>query len=71
MELNKIKTIFISGETGSLGQAFLKDILCGNKVGCKTVFINRNYKETKPLNQITSVKNLKEATNCIIRNLEK
>jgi D-glycero-D-manno-heptose 1,7-bisphosphate phosphatase len=47
------------------------DILCGNKAGCKTIFINRNYKEKKPITQIASVKNLKEATKCIIRNLNK
>jgi len=49
----------------------LMDILCGNKAGCKTIFINRNYKEKKPLSQIVSVKNLKEATKCIIKNLKK
>ena len=47
------------------------DILCGNKAGCKTIFINRNYKEKKPIQQIASVKNLREATNCIINRLEK
>lgn len=47
------------------------DILCGQKAGCKTIFINRKYKEKKPINQIVSVKNLKEATNCIINTLEK
>ena len=48
----------------------LIDILCGNKAGCKTIFINRNYQEKKPLNHISSVKNLIEATNYIIKNLE-
>ena len=52
-----------------IGDRFM-DILCGNKAGCKTIFINRNYKEKKPLNQLSSVKNLKEATNFIIKNLE-
>ena len=47
------------------------DILCGNRVGCKTIFINRNYKEKKPIQQIASVKNLREATNFIINRLEK
>lgn len=46
------------------------DILCGNQAGCKTIFINRNYREKKPLKQIASVKNLKEATNCIINDLK-
>ena len=47
------------------------DILCGSKVGCKTIFINRNYKEKKPIKQIASVRNLKEATDCIINKLGK
>jgi len=47
------------------------DIICGNKAGCKTIFINRNYKEKKPLTQIASVKSFKEATNCIVRSLKK
>jgi D-glycero-D-manno-heptose 1,7-bisphosphate phosphatase len=47
------------------------DILCGSRVGCKTIFINRNYKEKKPTKQIASVKNLMEATKCIINKLEK
>ena len=49
----------------------LMDILCGNEAGCKIIFINRNYKEKKPLSQIVSVKNLKEVTKCIIKNLKK
>ena len=53
-----------------IGDRFM-DILCGNKVGCKTIFINRNYKEKKPTKQIASVRNLREATNCIINKLEK
>ena len=48
-----------------IGDRFM-DILCGNKVGCKTIFINRNYKEKKPIKQIASVRNLKEATDCIV-----
>jgi D-glycero-D-manno-heptose 1,7-bisphosphate phosphatase len=47
------------------------DILCGSRVGCKTIFINRNYKEKKPTKQIASVRNLMEATKCIINKLEK
>ena len=44
------------------------DILCGKRVGCKTIFIDRNYKEQKPKIQNVSVKNLKEATNYILNN---
>jgi D-glycero-D-manno-heptose 1,7-bisphosphate phosphatase len=47
------------------------DILCGSRVGCKTIFINRNYKEKKHTKQIESVRNLMEATKCIINKLEK
>ena len=46
------------------------DILCGEKVGCKTIFINRNYDEKKPKYQIASVKNIKEAASCIIRDIK-
>ena len=49
----------------------LVDIKCGKKVGCKTIFINRNYKEKKPSNKIQSVKNLKEATDSILNDLDK
>ena len=49
----------------------LVDIKCGKKVGCKTIFINRNYKEKKPSNNIQSVKNLKEATDTILNDLDK
>ena len=48
----------------------LSDILSGKKAGCRTVFINRNYKEKKPNNQETSVANLEEATKYIINNNE-
>ena len=44
------------------------DILCGKRVGCKTIFIDRNYKEQKPKTQNVSVKNLKEVTNYILNN---
>jgi D-glycero-D-manno-heptose 1,7-bisphosphate phosphatase len=53
-----------------IGDRFM-DILCGSKVGCKTIFINRNYKEKKPTKQIASVRNLREATICIASRLEK
>lgn len=44
------------------------DIVCGNSIGCKTIFIDRNYGEKKPKTQITSVKNLNEATKYILKN---
>ena len=43
----------------------LTDIVSGKKAGCRTVFIDRNYKEKKPINQDVSVSNLKEATKFI------
>lgn len=43
------------------------DIICGRRVGCKTIFIDRNYKEKKPKIQNVSVRNLKEATTYIQR----
>ena len=44
------------------------DIICGNSIGCKTIFIDRNYKEKKPKVQNISVKNLNEATKYILKN---
>ena len=49
----------------------LMDIKCGKKVGCKTIFINRNYKEKIPSGKTPSVKNLKEATETILNDLKK
>ena len=46
------------------------DIDCGNKVGCKSIFIDRNYLEKKPFNQMVSVKNIKEATNFILKDIK-
>jgi D-glycero-D-manno-heptose 1,7-bisphosphate phosphatase len=62
-ELNNInlKKSYMIGDRSS-------DILCGKRVGCKTIFIDRNYKEQKPKTQNVSVKNLKEATNYILKN---
>ena len=62
-ELNNInlKKSYMIGDRSS-------DILCGKRVGCKTIFIDRNYKEQKPKTQNVSVKNLKEATNYILNN---
>ena len=38
-----------------------KDIEAGNKVGCRSIFINRNYKEKKPSTQFATVKSLSGA----------
>ena len=46
------------------------DVICGKRAGCKTIFINRNYKEKRPGDQIASVKNIKEATSCIIKDIK-
>lgn len=62
-EINNInlKKSYMVGDRSS-------DIICGKRVGCKTIFIDRNYKEAKPKKQNISVKNLKEATNYILNN---
>lgn len=44
------------------------DIEAGNKVGCKTIFIDYNYNEKKPINYNHKVKSLKEATKIILKN---
>jgi D-glycero-D-manno-heptose 1,7-bisphosphate phosphatase len=44
------------------------DIEAGKKVGCRLIFINRNYKESKPIIQEKTVNNLKSATNYILKN---
>ena len=43
------------------------DILAGYTVGCKSIFINRNYAEKKPKLQIKSVNSFAEAARYIIR----
>ena len=44
------------------------DIEAGKKVGCRLIFINRNYKEPKPISQEKTVNNLKRATHYILKN---
>ena len=44
------------------------DIEAGKKVGCRLIFINRNYKEPKPISQEKTVNNLRTATNYILKN---
>ena len=57
MELNKLKTIFISGGTGSFGQAFLKDILKKNKFLKKIIIFSRDeFKQYSLKNKFKSHK---------------
>jgi D-glycero-D-manno-heptose 1,7-bisphosphate phosphatase len=44
------------------------DIEAGKKVGCRLIFINRNYKEPKPISQEKTFNNLRTATNYILKN---
>jgi D-glycero-D-manno-heptose 1,7-bisphosphate phosphatase len=44
------------------------DIEAGNSAGCKTIFLDYNYKEKRPFNYKYKVKSLKEATNIILKN---
>ena len=53
-----------------IGDRFI-DIECGNQAGCKTIFIDRKYKENKPKNYFASVRNLRDAVNFIIKDLIK
>ena len=42
-----------------------KDIEAGNRLGCKTIFINRNYKEKKPIDPNFSTDTLLNAVHLI------
>ena len=53
-----LKKSFVIGDRKS-------DIESGLKAGCKTIFIDRNYKEKKPSKQNYTVKNLSSAIRCI------
>ena len=44
------------------------DIEAGRRVGCRLIFINRNYQEPKPISQEKTVNNLRTATNYILKN---
>tara|TARA_B100000579_G_C22848630_1_gene865948 strand:- start:1743 stop:2279 length:537 start_codon:yes stop_codon:yes gene_type:complete len=44
------------------------DIDCAKKVACKSIFIDRNYKEKKPKEQVFTTKSLNKAANYIIEN---
>lgn len=43
------------------------DILAGRKANCRTIFIDRNYAEKKPLIQEATLANLKQATEYITK----
>jgi D-glycero-D-manno-heptose 1,7-bisphosphate phosphatase len=43
------------------------DIEAGIKAGCKTIFINKNYSESKPKKQDKTVKSLNAAVNYILK----
>ncbi len=42
------------------------DIQAGHKVGCKSIFIDRNYNEKKPINHDYTVKSFSEAARVIL-----
>ena len=42
-------------------------MLAAQKVDCKSIFINRNYKEKKPTTQIKTVRSFAEAAKYIIK----
>lgn len=44
------------------------DIDAGIRAGCSSIFVDRNYLETKPKNQIFTAKNFNMAANFIIKN---
>ena len=43
------------------------DIEAANAIRCRSIFINRNYKETKPITQEKTVNSLKSGTNYILK----
>ena len=57
-----IKKCYLIGDRES-------DILAAKKIGCKSIFINRNYAEKKPTDQIKTVKSFVEASKYIIRSI--
>ena len=44
------------------------DIEAGNRAGCKTIFIDYNYKEKRPVNFDFRVKSINEAAKIILKN---
>jgi D-glycero-D-manno-heptose 1,7-bisphosphate phosphatase len=55
-----LKKSFMIGDRAS-------DIAAGIEAGCRTIFINRRYNETAPLNQEITFFSIKSATNYIIK----
>ena len=47
------------------------DIKAGNKVGCKTIFINRNYNEKKPNLQDYNARSFSSAARIILNDKNK
>ena len=45
------------------------DIKAASKIGCKSVFINRNYKEAFPEEQIATVRSFKKAVEIILKKI--
>ena len=58
-----LKKSFLIGDRAS-------DIEAGRKAKCRTIFLNKNYKEKFPTHQEATFCNLKEATSYIL-NLKK
>ena len=56
-----LKRSFMVGDRAS-------DISAGRQAGCKTIFINRNYREDGPLNPDFTAHSLRTATNFILNN---
>ena len=44
------------------------DIEAAKKIKCKSIFIDRNYDEIRPVDQIKTVDSLNQAVNYILRN---
>ena len=61
MLIKAIKKLNINVKKSFLVCDRWKDIEAGNKVGCRSIFINRNYKEKKPSTQFATVKSLSGA----------
>lgn len=55
-----ISNSFLIGDRAS-------DIEAANAIRCRSIFINRNYKETKPITQEKTVNSLKSGTNYILK----
>jgi len=65
MLLKSIKEFNIDTNKSFLIGDRWSDIEAGKKINCKTIFINRNYKEKKPKNVDFTVKSFKKAVETI------